>query len=428
MRTAGGYILHIPDSRLAILEDSIQEYDRFAEPVEAFVNRHSPIVGFVFFEKTLKHIAKAGRGHAAGTGLRRLNLEDFYSIETNVSCEQIIEAADTEFSKEITKAIESGGLLETDAFRALCECIIQIAPDAQSYLGRFSTDRYQRIAAIPPTLQLRLAEQKEALATAFYIADINRDPLAEFDPGADLPTSFLDGIPETRLREDGMLFHDMTNFPGAKFVRTVQYNAASFSGNKFSLTVILANRNPLEEVLGTDLIYFNETLRTFVVVQYKAMEKEGSKTVFRLPNEQLEIELKRMKEVQVLLSQSEAGGSPDEYRISTNPFYLKFCSRIQFNPDDRGLVSGMYFPIDYWTTLEQDDSLLGPQKGRRLTFENARRHLDNTEFSNMVRKGWIGTSGSQTDFLEKLIKEIVESGKAVALAIQTKHPDPRSSS
>jgi len=37
--------------------------------------------------------------------------------------------------------------------------------------------------------------------------------------------------------------------------------------------VIMANRLPLEEQTGADLIYFNEAYSAFVLVQYKAMEK-----------------------------------------------------------------------------------------------------------------------------------------------------------
>ena len=38
------------------------------------------------------------------------------------------------------------------------------------------------------------------------------------------------------------------------------------------LTVIMANRLPLEQQTGADLIYFNEAYRSFAMVQYKAMK------------------------------------------------------------------------------------------------------------------------------------------------------------
>ena len=39
---------------------------------------------------------------------------------------------------------------------------------------------------------------------------------------------------------------------------------------------------------------------------------------------------------------------PDGYRLSENPFFLKFCPRVVFNPDDKGLFKGIYLPLDLW--------------------------------------------------------------------------------
>lgn len=43
----------------------------------------------------------------------------------------------------------------------------------------------------------------------------------------------------------------------------------------------MANRLPLEQRTGADLIYFNEAYRCFVMVQYKAMEKGNDGPEFR---------------------------------------------------------------------------------------------------------------------------------------------------
>ena len=47
------------------------------------------------------------------------------------------------------------------------------------------------------------------------------------------------------------------------------------------LTVIMANRLPLEQQTGADLIYFNEAYESFVMVQYKAMDKGSDQPEFR---------------------------------------------------------------------------------------------------------------------------------------------------
>ncbi|MDO8986904.1 MAG: hypothetical protein Q7V14_01615, partial [Coriobacteriia bacterium] len=106
----------------------------------------------------------------------------------------------------------------------------------------------------------------------------------------------------------------------------------------------------------------------------------------------------------------------DDYRLSENPFYLKLCSRVVFDPDDDSLVSGMYLPLDYWKRLCTDDRTLGPRSGRLVSFENASRYFDNTSFTRLVAGGWVGTNVHQTDLLDQLVREIVATGRAVVLA------------
>ena len=72
------------------------------------------------------------------------------------------------------------------------------------------------------------------------------------------PLSFLDGIAQVRLREDSMIINDLSNIPGFDLIKSTKYSSSVFENDKTRLTVLLANRLPLEELLGTDLIYFNE--------------------------------------------------------------------------------------------------------------------------------------------------------------------------
>jgi hypothetical protein len=210
--------------------------------------------------------------------------------------------------------------------------------------------------------------------------------------------------------------------PGYDLITTLQYAAAVFESYTCRLTVVLANRLPLEEQTGTDLIYFNEKFRSFVMVQYKAMERENNETFFRLPDAQLTTELERMRALRSELMKCAVGSAKDEFRLSDNPFFLKLCSRIVFNPDDASLVPGMYIPLDYWDRLSTDPSIEGPKGGKAISYRNVGRYFDNTEFVSLVAKAWVGTTVSQSDVLEALIRTTVESGKAVAIGIKTDLP------
>lgn len=103
-----------------------------------------------------------------------------------------------------------------------------------------------------------------------------------------------------------------------------------------------------------------------------------------------------------------------------NPFFLKLCSRLVFNPDDVGLVPGMYLPLDYWKLLERDPGIQGPKGGLRITYDNAQRHFDNTAFTTVVSKAWVGTTPSQSQVLQDVIRATLATGKAVAIAIKPK--------
>ena len=85
-----------------------------------------------------------------------------------------------------------------------------------------------------------------------------------------------------------------------------------------------------------------------------------------------------------------------------------------------GLVPGMYLPLDYWKLLESDPGIKGPKGGLRITYDNAKRHFDNTSFTTVVSKAWVGTTPNQSQVLQGVIRATLETGKAVAIAIKPK--------
>ena len=127
----------------------------------------------------------------------------------------------------------------------------------------------------------------------------------------------------------------------------------------------MANRLPLEQQTGADLIYFNEAYRSFVMVQYKAMEKGNDRPEFRWQTgDQFEQEVARMDDLLSELRKVQPGSDPDGFRFSDNPFFLKFCPRVMLNPDDKGLFKGIYLPLDLWKRAEAAGRLKGKRAAR----------------------------------------------------------------
>ena len=174
--------------------------------------------------------------------------------------------------------------------------------------------------------------------------------------------------------------------------------------------------------------YYNETFKSFVMVQYKAMEREGSDNVFRLPNEGLDRETENMLMFGIQLEEIKNSSleMPSAYRLNCDPFFLKLCPRIVPDPDNIDLIPGMYLPLDYWLRLEATSQLDGKKGGKALRYENVGRYLNNTEFATFVKNAWVGTRLEHSLVLEKVIRKTLESGRAVTIAQAMKMTDEES--
>ncbi len=423
MGSPAGYVLCLSNERIDAFSERRDER-RFAEPVEEFAHsRHLPLVCFISaISGQITHISQGRRGMMAGDDLRRLNLVDIYTLHESVPIETIIGRAPKRVQKRLRKALEEGGLLTPTSFQALLERMIKERPDTADYLKKYSELSRQRIARLPTPVKANLAEQKEAVATALSISDIDRHALQFWRlPEEGAPKSFLDGLSQVRMREDAMIVNDLSVLPGYDQFKTSKHTSVVFENEKSKLTVVLANRLPLEQLTGTDLIYYNETFSCFLMVQYKAMEmdddEEISEAVFRFPEEQLTEEMQRMESLLVELNKCSSNDVADGFRLSENPFFIKFCPRIVFEPDNVGLVKGMYLPLNYWKLLSKHPSMNGPKGGKRLSYKNVRRYFDNTEFTTLAGGGWVGTNIDQSEVLGDAIRSTLESGRAVVLAV-----------
>ena len=418
MASAAGFVVRLSSERWEIFESNI--YDGFSEPVPDFSHSRSlPLICFIVDGETrLTHISLGRKGNRAGTELQRLNLEDVTPLTTGVTVNQVVRKTPKRFEKKVREKLTEGGLLPPRTFETLIDVLSELDPEVAAVLARYSEARRKRIARLSEPAKASLAEQKEAIATAMAIAGIDRRELQGWDVGGGAEiTSYLDGLDQVRLREDPMVVNDLSTLPGYEAVKSTPFSSVVFENDESRLTVLLANRLELEKLLGVDLIYFNETFSCFLMVQYKAMEKEGGDDIYRFPNEQLTEELNRMNDVLAELRKCSANNEADGFRLSENPFFLKVCPRIVFNPDNISLVKGMYLPLEYWELIADHPGLVGPKGGKRLSYRNVRRYFDNTEFITIASGAWVGTNIDQSSILETAIRSTLRSGRAAVIAI-----------
>lgn len=429
MRQTSAYIVRLSNERQQAFNDNLHIRSEFAEPVGDFTYSSSlPLICvLVNPQGRITHIGKGARGNRAGTELRRLNISELTPLTTRLSVRQLLDALPKGSRRHAKPRFEKRGLLPPKTFEHVADAIARLAPETRKHLERFTEQSRRRLAELTREQKTAYAFQKESLATAMYMAGISRESLADWTiETEEPPKSFLDGLSEVCLREDQMVVNDMMSVPGYDLLEKVpNVSAARFSQKprygdvRTTLTVILANRLPLEQQTGTDLVYYNERFKSCIMVQYKAMEKRsGHPAIFRFPDSQLTTEIDRMDRFLSELRKCKSSSDCDAFRLSDNPFFLKFCSRLQFNPDDTGLVSGMYLPLSYWKSLATHETMNGPRGGKRLIHENARRYMDNSEFTTIVRHAWVGTTITQSAILEDWISDVLKSGKAITFAVR----------
>lgn len=432
MVAAGGYILHVPDHRRELLLDEAEHGESFyrskpfvSEPVPSFDHsRRSPLAVFASFQDGfITHIADGRKGPSAGTYLVRLNLEDLQRLKCPVAFDDILATTDKRVRHHLKRRLEQGGILPPKSLGAFVDRITELDTSIGPRLARFSERRAQALRRLEPRALENLAYQKEAVGLALEIAGLPRDELLEWQSSDSNRQSFLDGLPGAQVREDAMLLSDFSTIPGFQAESEVtHYGSKVFTSEldpQVRLTVIMANRLPLEQQTGADLIYFNEAYRSFVMVQYKAMEKRGDKTEFRWKvKDQFCDEIARMETLLAELRKLPSGGHPDGFRFNDNPFFLKFCPRVVFNPDDKGLFKGIYLPLDLWKRADAAGLFTGKRGGKVLTYENVGRRINNTEFVMLVAGAWVGTSLEQSTVLGGLIRHVLATGKTVTIAIR----------
>lgn len=264
--------------------------------------------------------------------------------------------------------------------------------------------------------KINLALQKEALLTSFLIAgqDFDKRIVQQWMP-SERPSCFLDGLQTQRCAESQAIMHDFQNFPGFHALPGKIKGTAIFFSQSEKMTVIYADKLPLEKLTGADLIYYNETYKSFIFIQYKMLDDSKE---YR-PDKQLHSEIARIEELLKNCSHSPPKSCPD-FRLHSNPFFLKLCPRMNFIPEDLSLSRGMYIPLEYWKVLESSGQIAGSRGGKLVTFNNVGRYLSNTEFAVLVANGWVGSSPGESSYLEEIIKETLISGRAVIYAVKEK--------
>ena len=214
------------------------------------------------------------------------------------------------------------------------------------------------------------------------------------------------------LYEDNVVHADASQLPGFDIIAADVTGRAVFQKRDERLVIYTANKLPVEKMLGVDLIYINEARGNIVMLQYKMLEEDnhesGSRDWLFRPDKQLHDEIARMH-----LPAFE--GSLTDYRLNRNPFFFKFVKRKIVDDSHQSFIVS----LDHLNQILTAPKNKGPKGGVRLSYQALEgTYLRDADLLSLIRSGYVGTHGAETEALTAIINEAAKGNKAVVLAWQ----------
>ena len=277
--------------------------------------------------------------------------------------------------------------------------------------------------------------ERDAVATAIQAwggDSFRKRVLRNAVPSRSTPVApFLSQLQGVSLREDPLIAIDHINFPGMEIARKDMVGSVVF-GDRYGeeyFTILNCNRQPLERTLGVDLIYYSHRFDSFVLVQYKRMTEGGDGTPVYRPSgdSNHDKEIERMRDAERAMRQLPRAkdSGTDAYRLSGRPFYMKLCEPKAKAALDAGMVSGMYIPLDLWRRQLRSPETKGPREGVVMNWDTCKRRFNNSEFTRLLSRGWIGSAPGRSSYLSSIIESVLGNGRMLVLAATTAGRSPR---
>lgn len=427
--------------------------DQWLDELKNLVNK-KPIVVFQFDSEEWERLGESRRGANEFTIARSHHL--FEKVRVPTAC--LVIGNDDDGSEIYFGIVSSRGAVTTLESRVKVKRALRIQPSTTSGILELVTDNahlrnlQDRLAsgdpviALSPKLSVHLVEklasidsnrgamratvasltspkyyrsidaiQEDAVHTALRTFGLSLEDQAvslELARGRDT------ALARVNTMEDSVIEHDARKFPDFDLIDSDITGRAVFEKGRERLVIFTANRRPLENVFGVDLVYFNVTRQNVVMVQYKMLEpykpKDGDKDWVYRPDAKLDSEIGRMRK----FSKKHPPGQ-FEYRLNPQVFYLKFVKR-----DGALSNAGIVMPIDHFEQLRADPSCKGPRGAVRVSFESlAGRYLRQGPFLDLIRAGYVGATAETTASLKVLVEAVVKGNKAIVGAIQSYKED-----
>lgn len=270
---------------------------------------------------------------------------------------------------------------------------------------------------------LRLTEQRDAVGLALDIASLDRKTVfrdAHLD-GLDGAQTVLDLLDHEPLQEQDAIRMDQKAFEGLLILEDVR--SARFSGPAGrEVRVHVYDKKPLETVLGIDLLIYLADYNSYLLLQYKCMEPKSDKqgkTWSYLVNSQLLKQIEAMDTAVAAISQVLPPTVPSlkEWRLSDEAFFFKFCETTRPDARDDALIAGITLGHSHLKRFLALPESSGGNGGQRVGYSNCPRYLNNTQFVDLAREGWIGCDQRGYKFISQVIAAGQVGGRVAMYAV-----------
>jgi len=421
-----GYFLTFEPGRTVKILESLSCFGEASEAFSAmdwvFERREVALLSLVPGEATIDAVVLMDRMHGSGgTGKLKMRMWSPVIVEKAITP---VEIADAFPAMDRLCTAETFRRIPYNEWNPVLEAIKRLRPQFAGRLEALVALREERTALAGRDARiLRLSEQRDALGLTLDIASLDRKTVLR---GAhlsqiDVATSVLDLLDYQPLHEQDLIRHDQEIFQD--ILSADQTRSGRFVGpGAREVRVHVYDKKPLETVLGIDLLIYMADFESYILLQYKSMEPKSDdrgRTWSYLVDGQLLSQVQAMDRAVAAIAEQPAqiAHAMNHWRLTDEAFYFKFCETTRPDSRDDALVAGITLGHSHLKRFLDLPEARGERGGHRVGYSNCPRYLNNTQFVELARGGWIGCDRRGFAFISEVIQAGLEGGRAAMFAV-----------
>ncbi len=416
-----GFVLTFEPQRTQWLAERVYPESEISESFSAidwdFLHRELVLLVLDDNPLSISAIALMERMHGSGgSGKQKMKLSKMIVFDPILDKE-------FDFKKfvSIVSTPEKLKRINVKTWASLLNKIYELRPSFKTPIKELILYREAEFRLLGQTDGVRtLNEQRDGLGLALDIAQLDRSSVFKKMKveKANKANSILDLLDTIPIQERSLLEHDSRLFKVLLGERP--YHSAIFSNEADrSVRVLVVDQTNIETVLGIDLIIYSTNFENFLLLQYKRMKKGNKGWSYPIsPSSNINDQLASMSSFRAA-TKSHSGSLPSlwSYRLNDEPFYYKFCEQFRPNARDDSLVPGITMCENHLREFISLQEARGPQEGLSIGYHNCPRYLNNTEFIQLARGGWIGAGPKAVSLIQNVLEANSNGGRSSMLAV-----------